>query len=123
MNYTETYGTGPAVNPQQLMDALNTVRRDVSQLVDQARSNYAGLNSELHRIAEERPLVLLGAAFGAGFVLGGGLFSRFVLGLAATAVRSSLMRSLPSMIMNQVAAYSDQQGYGEGQPGRPGAQH
>jgi len=56
----------------EIRRAGSAVQKDIKQLVNAIRRE----RSNLERKVQERPLLALGAAFGVGFVLGGGLASR-----------------------------------------------
>jgi hypothetical protein len=84
-------------NAQELKQSLTRVRDDVAEVAGQIQSGYRQLDAKLKHYAAEKPLVVLGAAFGAGFVLGGGVFSRLFTAALVAGVRATLAQSLPSI--------------------------
>lgn len=94
MDYTQTAGE---FNAQELKQSLHNVRQDVTQLASQLQVGYHQLDTQLRRVAAEKPLLVVGAAFGVGFVLGGGVFSRIFAAALAAGVRATLAQSLPSI--------------------------
>lgn len=87
-----------SMDMEELQTALKDIGRDTRHIVDRLRYLYHSLNTEVHHQAREHPLLLLGAAFGFGFVLGGGIFSRLLMMAIASGVRSSLTQSLPMLL-------------------------
>ncbi len=83
-------GNGPWQQPQEppsLGDHGRQIHHDAEVLATAVRDAADDLHRYVAEQVEQRPLMTLGLAAGAGFVLGGGLSARLTIALLGTATR------------------------------------
>jgi len=108
MEARETYAEVAAGSQGKRPTALETGSKEA--LVDAAEDAGAAVE-QLYRVgnafitkeAQDRPYVVIGAAAGIGFILGGGLAWRFVGGLANVMGRYAVTRALEDWVNTVVA--------------------
>lgn len=93
---------GGARFPQHLTDAGRQIRGDAQNLVTHVSEASSELQSYVTEVARERPLAILAAAAGVGYVLGGGLSSR--LTVLALGVGTRLAMALAAREVSSWAA-------------------
>ena len=83
-------GNGPCQQPQEpptLGDHGRRIHHDAEVLAASVRDAADDVHRFVAEQVQQRPLVTLGLAAGAGFVLGGGLSARLTIALLGTATR------------------------------------
>ena len=81
-----------------MRDLGGKVKDDLSELREAAERRREELLGEASRLVDEHPFLALGAAFGAGYVLSGALFSRLTARLAMVGARAYLGRVLKTTL-------------------------
>jgi len=115
MSSDENGDGGPADAWQRLSEKVDRVRTSVEELASQESAGELRRALDLEGRARRHPYGLVAAAFGIGFVVGGGLFTPLGKRIARTALRLGLRASaLPFIERELVALVSG----GEG-PRRP----
>jgi len=90
----------------EIRRAGTAVKKDLEELVGAVRRQ----REQIERRVQERPLVALGAAFGVGFVLGGGLASRIGGWLLVSTMRmvaTQALRQFTSQLTQGEDEYED----------------
>ena len=82
---------------------LSTVGRDTRALLSAVENLSTDLSVALRDSVDQRPVISLGMAFAAGYVLGGGLTLRFGTLFMAGAARALFMSALATAARNFVA--------------------
>lgn len=86
-----------------LRDGLNTLSRRSAQ----ARERVNGWSETVLRYTRENPGRSVGLALGAGYVLGGGLFSGLTARLLGAAVRIGLRVAVVPLVADSIAALGE----------------
>lgn len=73
--------------PPGISEIATRMREDFGMLRGALERQRAEVEDQIRAFVTTRPLVSLGAAFGVGYVLGGGLFSRLTTHLAGLGIR------------------------------------
>ena len=78
------------------MTAMDSDERSLVDLVKEA--------ADLHGRVERSPYLTIAGAFGAGFVLGGGLFTRLCERIAGAALRVGMLAAAP-LVQDEIGRY------------------
>jgi hypothetical protein len=81
-----------------LSEVSERVRNDFGMFRDALERETANLRGTANKYVQEHPLYAVGAAFGVGFLLSGGLFSRFTARGLSFGARFLLGRMLRQVI-------------------------
>lgn len=86
--------------PDDILDHASELTRDARKVVDDVQTIYynASERMNLGRLYQERPFVVLGAAAGIGYVLGGGLFTPFTARMLKLGARFLLLPMVTSQL-------------------------
>lgn len=88
-------------------EAVRTGSRAVSETTTEVSKRIRGWRDTVVREAKERPARTAAIALGAGYLLGGGLFSGLTARLVGTAVRVSMRLALIPLVTQSLASVSD----------------
>jgi hypothetical protein len=77
----------------------------VSNRSAEARARLKGWRAQLAEELEHRPMRTLALAFGAGFLVAGGLFSRLALRMAAIGVRMAVVPLVTELLLEEASLH------------------
>ena len=106
MRNAESKGAGNEAT-EGAAEAVRAGARIASKATSEVRSRVTSWRQTVVREAQERPGRTAAIALGAGYLLGGGLFSSLTARIVGTAVRVGLRLALIPLVTQTVASLSD----------------
>lgn len=91
-------GNGSGTSP--LMDKVHDVAGRAKDLAGQGRAAASGATDAVIEHTRENPYAALAAAFGVGYVLGGGLFSKTTVRLLGLGVKLAAVPVVQNMLLD-----------------------
>jgi len=80
-------------------ERVGHLNQSAQQLLDEARSTFEDLGTDVRSRVRRHPYGTVLAALGVGYVLGGGLFSRLTFGLLGAGVRLAAVPVVKQQLM------------------------
>ena len=97
----------------RLYDRSRRMRHNAQELEGTLRDSITEIRSAVREQFEHHPYMVFGASFATGYVMGGGLPSRFTRFLVGLGMRLAISRVAQQFISNTIS--------GNGHPATPGA--